>query len=486
MELKRIIKSTSFLVLSKVVQFLIGVLKAKVGAIYLGTIGIGIYNQVSYLTTMVSQITLLSMNDGLVKQIAQEKESPDFKEILKGLIKSYSILIVFSVILAFAVCLFFARSLTVFFLGDVKYLTYYLIGVAGIPIIIINSLSFALLKSFKATKGISVANILSAALSFCFYIPLVYYFNILGAIVAVVVSFTIVLFINNYQARKLILGTVGISFKELFNAKADIKYSNELLHFALYGATSGLIYLGAEGVCRSLLVNGLGVEKLGLYSPIIAWSGLLTGFIMPAIQVYLFPRFSECKSNEEISGIINDYFYLINFVMIPFLFLSIPLRNGLIQIFYSNEFIEAGQYLPGHFIGLLFFMYWSILSISLTPTGRIKTHGIFVTMLSFTNIAIVYYLVPIYGLYGWMLKFVISPVLFTFIYFFYLNAKIGLTISIKNISLMLYSVSVSLLLLVLDDYKAKYYLSIFFIGLSVVFMSKHERSFVLKKIRQRF
>jgi len=183
MELKKIVKSTSYLVTSKFFQFFIGIIKAKIGAVLLGTTGMGIYNQVHYLTTMISQVTLLSMNDGLVKQIAQNKTSESFKDIIKGLIKSYAYLIIASVVLVSVICLIFADYLTVFFLGDLSYKTYYLFGVAGVPILIINSLSFALLKSYKATKEISRANIISSFLSLLIYIPLVYYLNVLGAII---------------------------------------------------------------------------------------------------------------------------------------------------------------------------------------------------------------------------------------------------------------------------------------------------------------
>lgn len=486
MELKKIIKSTSYLVSSKIVQFVLGVVKAKFGAVLLGTTGMGIYSQVNYLSQMISQITLLSMNDGLVKQIAQNKEHPGFKDVLKGLVRSYSTLVFVTVLLSFAICIFFARPLTIFFLGDYNYLTYYLLGVTCVPILIINSISFALLKSYKATKEISRANIFSAILSLCSFIPLVYFFSITGAVVAVVVNSAIILYINNYQSRKLIFKKLGIRFKEFFSAKTEKKYSKELLYFAMFGASSGLIYIGAESFCRSMVVNMIGVNKLGLYSPIVAWGGLLTGFITPAINVYLFPRFSECKSNKEISGIINDYFYLITFLTIPFIFLAIPFRNILIELFYSKEFLDAGIYLPWHFIGLLFHMWWNIMVMVLTPTGRIKTHGIFITIMSLTNVAIVYFLVGRYGLYGWMFKFIIPYVLFTFLYFFYLYRIVHLRLTRKVVQLMLYSLAVPLLLILIDSYSVKYFLSFILVGASIFFLSANEKQFLIKKLKTIF
>ncbi|MFZ5942002.1 MAG: polysaccharide biosynthesis C-terminal domain-containing protein [Bacteroidota bacterium] len=484
MELKKIIKSTSYLVSSKVVQFLLGLVKSKIGAVYLGTTGIGIFNQVNYLTNMISQVTLLSMNDGLVKQIAQNREEAGFREILKGLIRSYANLIIFSVLLAFVVCLVFARPLTIFFLGDYQYLTYYLFGVASVPILIMNSLSFALLKSHKATKEISRANITSAVISLCFFIPLVYFFRITGAVISVTINFILILYINNYQARKFVLKQTGIRFRELLSVKPEKKYSRELLKFALFGATSGLIYVGAESVCRSLVVNQIGIDRLGVYSPIIAWSGLLTGFILPAVQVYLFPRYSECKSNTEISAVLNDYLYLITFLLIPFVLLAIPFRELLIRIFYSNEFLEAATYLPWHFIGLMFFMWWNVLALVLTPIGKIKVHGILLTLISIVNVGTVFFLVPRIGLYGWMLKFIVSPVLFSGVYLLYLRSRIRVSINRKNILLMSYSVAAALLLIVFDHSFVRYILSPVLIAAAVLFLSGHEKEMVLNRLRK--
>jgi O-antigen/teichoic acid export membrane protein len=486
MELRKIVKSTSYLLSSKVIQFLASIVKAKLGAVLLGTTGMGIYNQVNNLSSMLSQLALFSMNDGLVKQIAENRGQKNFTEILKGLARSYAVLIIFSILIATTLCLVFARPLTLFFLGDYKYLTFYLYGVAGIPILIINSLSFALLKSMKATKEISRANIIGSVYSLLLYIPLVYYLKIAGAAISIAVNSAILLLINNVQARKIIRRNADLTFRELLSGRADRKYTGELLYFAFYGATTGLIYIGAESVCRAIVVNKIGVDMLGLYSPVTAWSGLLTGFIVPAIQIYLFPRISECKGNEEISGIVNDYFFLITFLMIPFLFISISFRDVLIKIFYSGDFLDAGRYLPWHFIGLLFFMWWNILAMVLTPTGRIKTHGFFIILMSAANILIVYALVPRAGLYGWMMKFILSPVIFSSIYFLYLRKAVSLKVLPRNILIMIYAFIGSLILIAFDKYQLKYFLSFIFSGFGILFIRKNEWAVVKDKFREQF
>ncbi len=483
MELKKIVKSTSFLIGSKIFQFFISLIKAKLGAVYLGTSGIGIYNQVQHLTSFVSRITLLSMNDGLVKLIAQNKREENFKDIFKGLIKSYTFLILFSVLLAFAICLVFAKPLTIFFLGDYKYLNYYLWGVGGVPLLIINSISFGVLKGYKATKQISRANILGGIISLSLFIPLVYFFNILGAVIVVFLNFATLLVINFFQARRLVVKDIKVSLSKIFRVKTNKKHTKELLMFAAFGASSGLIYFGAESVCRSIVVNMLGVDQLGLYAPIIAWSGLLTGFILPSIQVYLYPRYGESKTKEEIGAVLNDFFYLVTLLMVPFIFFAISYRNILIPLFYTEEFIEATKYLPWHFMGIAFFMWWQIFTLVLTPTGKIKIHALLTTLMAISNIAIVYFLVPKIGLYGWMLKFIISPVVFLTVTYFYLRHYIKLKLKIRNVILMVYLLGFSLLLVAIEAFDIKYFVPFILVGILPLFMTPRERKIVRNKVK---
>ena len=71
LELKILFKNTSYLIITKVVKFIVGIIRAKLVAIYLGTLGAGVIAQLLQITESISQFTLLSMNDGLVKQIAE-------------------------------------------------------------------------------------------------------------------------------------------------------------------------------------------------------------------------------------------------------------------------------------------------------------------------------------------------------------------------------------------------------------------------------
>ena len=169
-------------------------------------------------------------------------------------------------------------------------------------------------------------------------------------------------------------------------------------------------------------MTNLGVVKIWIYSPIITWAGLFTGFLLPSFNTYLFPRFSQSKSHQEASGIINDALRLSTFSLLPLLMLGIPFSDLLIKLFYSSQFLEASNYLPFHFIGIIFNVWFVVLGQSMTPRGFIKQHSIFKFIVYSMELALAFILIPLYGLYGFLLKFFISYLVFFFFkfIFFYL------------------------------------------------------------------
>ena len=263
-----------------------------------------------------------------------------------------------------------------------------------------------------------------------------------------------------------------------------VAFCFDRIGFAGIGFVIGGYQLFSELFCRYLVISKLGIDKLGLYSPILAWGGLYTTLILPAIYTYLYPRFSESKNNDEISGITNDIFRMLSFYMIPFLFIGIAFRYIIIPIFYSNEFILAANYLPLHFIGIYFFMLTEALSQVFTPKGKIKALGFFRIIMFSLNIFLVTYFINDYGLGAWMLKFLATPLIFFFIFLIYLNITFELKIEIKNIQIISFVLLSSLALLFISEYNQYYAMmvSILLLLLSLKFLTTHEKEILKDKI----
>ena len=72
MELKILAKNTLILASPKVFKFFIGIIRSKLIAVFLGTMGVGIINQLQTIIRQFSAFTISSLPDGLVKLVAKE------------------------------------------------------------------------------------------------------------------------------------------------------------------------------------------------------------------------------------------------------------------------------------------------------------------------------------------------------------------------------------------------------------------------------
>ena len=487
MEFKTLLKNTSFLAGTRMIQFLTGLVRIKLIAYYLGTLGTGLVGQLSFLTQKMSQFTLLSMSEAVVKQIAENKNSPESIQLINSAYKAY-FLLVGSFMLVSSILLFlFSEYLTIYVFGDLSYISYFYIGLFSFPVLILDSIPFSILKAFKDVKAIAKARIIIVIINLVIAVPLILIFKLDGAIAFVPLSYIVNLLVNFIFAQNNYFKKLKINLFSILNAKMNRSFLKELLVFSTFGLTVGVFAIISEFVCRSIVVTTLGVESIGLYSPIIMWASMITGFILPSFSTYLYPRFCEIKSNKEISSLLNDGIRLGTFVLIPLLFIGIPYKNFFISLFYTDEFLGASIYLPYHFLGVVFYVWWYVFSQSMTPTGRIKQHGIFLIIYFALDMVVTYFFVKEIGLYGWMLKHIVSPFVFFWVYLIYAKKNMGLIMDRANSILMIYLLLSATILISVDLFLVNltfinYILGPILLVLVIVFLKKDEKAFLRKKI----
>lgn len=488
MEFKALVKNTSYMAVTRIAQFAAALITTKISALLLGTIGVGIVNQLSFLTQKMSQFTTLSMVEAVVKQIAENRDKENVAELIKSAFKSYILLVSAFMILSIMILYIFANSLTIYVFGNASYLPYFFIGLFTFPLLILSSIPFAMLKGLRDIKSISRARIGIVIINLIIAVPLIFFYELAGAIAFVPISYLIDLLFHYYYAQKLYFGLYSINLKSILNAPFNTLFVKELILFSGFGLTIGTYAIVSEFTCRSIVVSNLGVDKIGLYSPIIMWASVFTGFLLPSLSTYLYPRFCELKTKYEISGLLNDSLRLGTLMILPLLLLGIPFKEYIITIFFSKEFSEAAKFLPYHFIGIAFYVWWYVFTQAMTPTGRIKQHGVFQLAYYSLDILVTLYFVKHFGLWGWMLRHIVSPFIFFGVYALYLKKHMGFTLSKDNLIIMLYIIASSVSLILIDAIFEIGFIIIFFLGPLLLFgtyflLKKSEKIFIVDMIK---
>lgn len=484
MEIKTLAKNTAILATPKILIFFVGILRSKLIAVLLGTTGFGIVNQLTSTINFIRQSTLSFMPDGMVKLIAKER-SEDFKrDVIAEIIKTYFMMVIPVMILVVVLSFLFIDQLTIFVLGDLKYKNYLLISLFAIPLSFVTISLRSLLKSFKEIKAIALSQVYIMLINLVVFIPLIYFYKIWGAVVYVTLSFIVVLFVTFFIVKKNVFTKYNISIKSIKKSAFSKVYSKELLAFIGVGMIAGTFRVIENMGSRAIVVNELGIDKIGVYAPITKWQALFLGFILPSVYTYLYPRLSEAKSDSEITSVINDVIRMITFLTLPFVIIGITTREWIIPLFYSQEFSEAAIYLPFHFAFLLMAVWTTIFEQIFAPTGRLKIFLFFVVVISMISLSLVYFFVPRVGLYGYMLRFTITPFLFIITFFIYWKNEISFKLKKENILIIFYSIlSVSVLVICRNTNNyLQVLLGFILIGSMVFIIKPKEKIFLVNKL----
>ncbi|NQU85303.1 MAG: oligosaccharide flippase family protein, partial [Mariniphaga sp.] len=250
MELKKLVKNTSYLMLTKVFQFIAGIFRSKLNAVLLGTAGVGIVNQLTFLTQSLTKFTLLSMSEAVVKQIAESRDKDTVTEVINSSLKSYIILILSFMSISIILFNYFSDDLTKYVFGDIKYIRYFFIALFTFPILVLNSIPFAILKGFKNVKAISQARVLIIIVNLLIFIPLIILYKLDGAIIFIPSSYILTLTINYLFVKYQHLSNLKISFLSIMKAPLHKGYVKELLLFSGVGLSVGSYSIFSEFTCR--------------------------------------------------------------------------------------------------------------------------------------------------------------------------------------------------------------------------------------------
>lgn len=466
--------------ISKIFTFAIGIIRAKFNAIYLGTTGVGITSQLQDALNKISSVTTFGMETGCTKLLSQNKFDENNNKIL-AVLRTYITLVIPFTLVVYIMGLFFSGELSVFFLGDAEYKNYFLITFVFFPLIIIRTVPNSLLYAYKKINIIVLSEIFSASFILISFILLIINFNLLGAVINLSIGIVITFLILIVLAFRKVLKENNIKIKNIFYVKFSKIYAKELL--TIGGIAMIILYYNVfcETFSRAYIVNEIGVNSLGLYSPIIVWSGLFTGFIFPSIHGYLGPRYSETKTNEEIVIITNDAIRILTFIVIPFVFVGISSREIILPLFYSIEFSDASGYLPLHFIGILFSTWVYIFTIIFMPTGRIKKYIPFGIGHSTLGLVIILLLTGNIGLWALVIKNFLIPVLLSVILFLFFRKEVNLKLYKENILLITYSIIGAFLIYLLSG-NISIIISVILSTALYFFMKSEEKMFVKNKI----
>lgn len=367
--------------------------------------GFGLYQNLVTVLLMMSGGVVFA---GVTSKIARAKDDNEFTAFYLGANSFLNSLCLFSVLIILPVCI-----AVIYFTSDR--------GGYGLIVLLLVSLPFILLQTrfnfyLAVLNGLKKVNLLSKK-------------SIYASIITVIIACAIYFFTNDWRffALCMCLGPAVKYIHEILkknndydlvdNIKPEINL-HYLLHYSLAGLVSSLCLPSAQIIARDFIANHNGVYDSGIWQGLTRFSEVYLVLISSILSIYILPKISPAKNKAHIKECVLPLVLLLT----PFILIGIGLvfllKEYIIIILFSREFMPMKELFIYQLPGDLFKILASILTFSLLGLGKVKSL-IFLELAYFcVYLCLIYFSVPLYGLKGSVVAYSVS-------YFLYLLLAIS-------------------------------------------------------------
>jgi len=399
-----LIKTSVLTGLSTFIKIISGFVINKMIAIYIGPSGLALIGQLQNFITITTTYANGAISNGIIKYVSEYKdeEAKKAKIISSGLRISLFCSVLIGIIL-----LLFCKKISFFVLKTDVY--YQIILLFGFTIILfaLNAFLLAVLNGLREIKKFITINILSSIFGLLLTCLLIVFYQLKGALIALVINQSVVFFITLIYILK----------SKWFNAKYffsgyDKQYVLKLLGFSLMAITTVSTYPVSLIIIRKYIGHNLSWDQAGYWEGLWRISEVYLMLITTSLSVYYLPRLSELKHKIELR---KEIFYVYKIVIPVVLVMSTCIfifRPFIIRILFTSDFMPMLPLFKYQLMGDVLKISGWILSYLLVAKAKIK---IFITteiIFSISFVLFSIFFINIVGLKGVTMAYAFNYLLY--------------------------------------------------------------------------
>lgn len=418
----KLLKTSFFSGIITLVRIISGFISVKVVAVLIGASGVALVGAFSNFVSIILTGANGAINNGIVKYASEYKDDKVQTQRLYS--TTLRISIICSAIVGISIILFSTFFSNIIF-NEPNYKD--IVRILGCTIIFysFNSLLISILNGRGQINLFTIINLVGTIVGLIITIVLSYYFSVKGALLALILSQTIIFFITFFSLLK----EKWMSW-EYFNGKVDKTIIRNLSRYSLMAVVTALTVPVSQIIVRNIITEHLGLDKAGV------WQGMMRvseGYLMivnTALVTYFLPKLSKIDTKEELfSEIKKGYIFILPFTLISCVVIYL-LRFYIINLLYNKDFLEMESLFMWQLIGDFFKVASYIIGYLLLAKAVTKVYIISEIFFSLSLIILSYLLINRYGLEGSTIAFGVNYFLYmififvTFYLLFYKKEKI--------------------------------------------------------------
>ncbi len=348
---RSIAKANTILGSVQVFSIAIGVARSKLVAILLGPVGVGLMGLYQSTIDLVKAATSMGIQTSAVRDVAIAKESNNEAELKKT--KSVVSRIVWATgFLGLCVMLFGAPFLSQLTFGDQNHTCAFRL-LSIIPLIVqLTTQHNVMLQGTRALKRLAMAGIWGGLVGLVINVPMFYLWGENAIIPALIIVALASFIIAWYNASKLGIPSVSISWREVFTR------GNSMVKMGFLIGLTGLMDMAAVYMIKIFVQKWGSMAEVGLYTAGFAIVQTYVNLVFSAIATDYYPRLSAISNNkEEYCDAINKQFEILILVLTPMVLLFMSFSSEFLHLLYSTKFVAAKMMISWMAFGMLFRAY---------------------------------------------------------------------------------------------------------------------------------
>jgi len=407
-DFKRLLKNSSYLVISDQIAHLIGIAQVVIIVRYLGATNYGVWSTAQSFPGMFVVLMDLGLNSIMLRSIAKNRQQEQ-RLVQQVFVLKLVLMLVFLTFISIILKVFNYES-------DVRVLAF-LASVAYV----LASFSEIFVAANRAKENFrfeSILNVSKTLLVTSLSIAVVLMgLGIRGLVFSLLFSNTCILIVCLYLYRNTFLGY-------WFGVARISEYLNLIrngLPFAFHNIVSP-VFLQIDIIMLSKLST---FESVGLYS---AAFRIITAlyFIPAALNRTLFPGLSRLhgKSQSDFEDLYRKSCRLAGFLGMPAALALFVLSDKIVKLFFSSTYLTAAVPLQIFGLSIAFYYLRLVFSAVMYESGHEKAAVTIFAISTILNITLDYFLIPVYSCDGAAMAALISEILLFFAYYLFLRWKV--------------------------------------------------------------
>ena len=400
----QILKTTAIFGSVKIFSVLIGLLKSKIIAIFLGPAGMGIFNLINYPVTLFSQFSGLGISTSGIREVAQTHDEQQLSETAEVIKYWNRTLGVIGSILLFAL----APWVSKLSFGDDSYTWAFQILSVVVFLTNLGSEYEVLLRGRRETKLVAKAGFYSSLAGFLASIPFYYAFGIPGIVVVIIITALTLAGVNYLYARKLNIRPTKLPYHEIF-----IRGRN-MASIGFFIVLGDLLFVGIISIVNSFIRDRGGVDDVGYFQACFQIAQSSINVVLLAMAADYYPRLSKIQNDrEQLALAVTQQLEVAVCLCIPIVVCLTIFSQQVVYVLLSSDFFSVKFAISLFFAGAVFRLpYWALNFVVLAKADT----KLYVGIVAFSNICLLlpffclgYYLNGIEGIgYAYIVLIVVN------------------------------------------------------------------------------